>query len=81
MCVAALIGALISIVGGEQIDAALPSDRSGSNQAAAVEAEVCTRHIQAPIEAEAEHVLADRFLLKLLQEDRPSRAEKVNNEE
>lgn len=75
MCVAALIGASISVVGG------LPSDRSGSNQAAAVEAEVCTRHIQAAIEAEAEHVLADRFLLKLLQEDRPGRAEKVNNEE
>ena len=75
-----MIGALISIVGGEQIDAALPSDRSGSNQAAAVEADVYTRHIQAAIEAEAEHVLADRFLSKLLQEDR-SRAEKVNNEE
>ena len=74
MCVAALIGASISVVGG------LPSDRSGSNQAAAVEADVYTRHIQAAIEAEAEHVLADRFLSKLLQEDR-SRAEKVNNEE
>ena len=74
MCVAALIGASISVVGG------LPSDRSGSNQAAAVDAEVYTRHIQAAIEAEAEHVLADRFLSKLLQEDR-SRAEKVNNEE
>ena len=40
------------------------------------------RHIKATIKAEAEHVLADStFVKKLLQEDRPRRAEKVKNEE